>query len=57
MILLDVVSDDVPAGQRLCLIGLTLLWILLVFIAVQILLNAMRIGIKFSQKNSKEHKD
>ncbi len=57
MILLGVVSDRVPIGQRLYLIGLILLWMLLAFIAVQILLNATRIGIKFSEKNSKKHKD
>lgn len=54
MVLLGVVSDSVTIGQRLYLIGLIILWILLAFISVQILRNATRIGIKFSEKNSKK---
>lgn len=54
MVLLAVVIEGAPIGLRLYLIGLILLWILLAFIAVQILLNATRIGIKYSEKNSKD---
>ena len=53
MVLLSVVADDVPIGQRFYLIGLIILWLSLAFIAVQILLNATRIGIRFSKRNSK----
>ena len=53
MVLLSVVADDVPIGQRFYLIGLIILWLLLAFIAVQILLNATRIGIRFTNRNSK----
>lgn len=51
IILLGVVSDGVTISQRFYLIGLMLLWVLFAFIAVQILLNATRIGIKFSKKH------
>ncbi len=56
MVLLGVVSDDVSIGQRFYLIGLILLWVLLAFFAVQMLRNATRIGIKFSEKSFKKHK-
>ena len=53
MVLLSVVADDVSIGQRFYLIGLIILRLLLAFIAVQILLNATRIGIRISERNSK----
>ena len=52
MVLLGVVSDGVTISQRFYLIGLIILWILMAFIAVQLISNATRIGIKFSEKNN-----
>ncbi|MGV6832052.1 MAG: hypothetical protein ACWA5P_10905 [bacterium] len=54
IVLLGIVSDDIPFGQRLYLIGLMVLWIIIAVIAVQILLNATKIGIRFSKKSTKK---
>jgi len=52
MVLLGVVSDDISILERLYLIGLIVLWIILCTLAVLLIKNATRIGIKFTQKNN-----
>lgn len=53
MVLFIVVADDIPIGERLYFIGLTVVWILLAFIAVLTIKNATKIGIKFMEKKTK----
>lgn len=53
MILLGVVANDISISERLYFIGLTLVWILLAFIAVLIIKNATKIGLKFMEKKNK----
>ena len=53
MILLGVVANDISISERLYFIGLTLVWILLAFIAVLIIKNATKIGVKFMEKKNK----
>lgn len=53
MVLFIVVADDIPIGERLYFIGLTVVWILLAFIAVLTTKNATKIGIKFMEKKTK----
>ncbi|WP_431157844.1 hypothetical protein [Winogradskyella poriferorum] len=52
LVLISVVSNDISIGQRLYLIGLILLWKFLAFIAVWLIGNATRIGIKLSRKTN-----
>lgn len=53
IVLLGVVANDITIIQRFYLIGLILIWILLAIVAVLIIKNATRIGIKFMEKKTK----
>ncbi|MBO6606665.1 hypothetical protein [Psychroserpens sp.] len=53
IVLLGVVANDITIIQRFYLIGLILIWILLAGVAVLIIKNATRIGIKFMEKKIK----
>lgn len=52
MVLLGVVGNSILIRTRLYLIGLILIWLVLAFIAVYIIKNATKIGLKFMEKKT-----